>query len=72
MAKTVGVSSSAALPTIEKQVRAAPSIGDIARRAVALFQRWQDHHIDTFIHERGGVMTDGMEREIARKFNLGG
>jgi hypothetical protein len=70
MAKTIGVLNSAALPLTETRAETLPSISAIARRAASFFRRWQDRDIERFIQERGGVMTDVIEREIGRKFGL--
>jgi hypothetical protein len=68
MAKTTGVSSAAALLFAIENTQ---PMGAITRRVALFFRRWQDRHIERFIQERGGVITDGTEREIGRIFGLG-
>jgi hypothetical protein len=71
MAKTIDVLNGAATSIGGKQIETGISLGAIAKRAAAFFQRQDDADIERFIQERGGVFNDEMERQISRYISKG-
>jgi hypothetical protein len=69
MAKTIGISAGAAAPIFKTGVQAGLSIAVIGRRWTAFFRRQRDRDIERFIQERGGVITDGIERALDGHLN---
>lgn len=66
MAKTLDVIGSSVLPKIEKSSPVLPSIVSLARRAATLLKTQKDRDIERFIRERGGVMSDDIERVLSQ------
>jgi hypothetical protein len=71
MAHSIGISTDAAAPLVKTRVRAGFSTTSIRRRWVAFLERQRDRDIERYIQERGGVLTDGMERALERNMYKG-
>ncbi len=68
MAKTIDAFSEEVLSTTCKQDSPAPSMKSVAKHVVALFRSDPEIEVETFIRQRGGIMSDGIERELSRHF----
>jgi hypothetical protein len=69
MARMIGIAGSAALSSsaaeTSKSVRRPSSL---ARRIMSLLRGAKDRDIERYIRQRGGVMTDDIDRELSRHF----
>ncbi len=69
MAKTIGVlGGGAVLPRQNNQVQAGSFISILARKIAAYMDQQRDRDIERFIEQRGGVITDDVERELSIRF----
>jgi hypothetical protein len=71
MANSIGISAGAATPLIKTRVQAGFSIAAIGRRWVSFFERQRERDIERYIQERGGVLTDGIERALEKNMYKG-
>jgi hypothetical protein len=68
MAKTIETLGSVAVPGGADGINAARTVARTARRAMSFLRSRKDHDIERFIRQRGGVMTDDIDRELSRHF----
>jgi hypothetical protein len=71
MAKTVGISTGAAAPLFKNRVHAGLSIAALGHHWTSFIERQKDRDIERYIQERGGVLTDGLERALERHMYKG-
>jgi hypothetical protein len=69
MAKTIGIPAGAAVPLFKPRAQAGLSLAAIGRRWASFFERQRDRDIERYIQERGGVLTDGVERALDKYLN---
>jgi hypothetical protein len=66
MAKSFSIPADAAAPLIKTHIQSGFSIAAIGRRWTSFFKRQSDRDIERYVQERGGVLTDGLERALER------
>lgn len=68
MAKTIGIIGSTAVSGGANGITMGRTVARAARRAMSFLRSRKDHDIERFIRQRGGVMTDDIDRELSRHF----